>query len=252
MGLRPSATVRGKIDFNRSYFERKVDYPLKTTNNYTQDGDVMIFTSETGGTEQVVDRSAGSANEQFAGVALSDFRRITDFVNLEQRTVPSATAFTIQAVKSSGVANPYVYDVTSGAALTEGNPANDNEYSMSATGLFTFKEGTQAGHVVILRYTYTPDIVELNGRFPAPAYIMQAQRLLAQVCVGVGFCKVFTTQYDTSKAYTLRAPVYTGASGKFTTTTTPVCKAGRVCSLPSVGDPYLGVEYNIGSVYTDA
>jgi hypothetical protein len=254
--MRPKAVVQGKVDRNRSFYEKLIEYPLASTNNYTQDGDAMIFTVESGINQQVVDRCAGAAYEKFAGVAMSDYRRITDFVDVQEGTVPLAGAYTIQLKKGSNVvAGTFNIVDSTGAGYTDTSPVAPSaatEYAVDANGVVTFHSGA-AGKVVTIRSTYTPTQVELSSRFPAPAFVQRGQTFLNQVAVAVGHCEIFTTQYETADAWALNEQVYLGASGKFDMGAgTNRMVVGRVISLPGVGDPYLGVQYNVGTSYNFA
>ena len=251
MGIRPDAVPQGKIDRARSFWEKLVPAPLKSTNDYTQDGDVMIWTSETGINYQVADRSSGSANEKFAGVAMSDARRITTFVNIEQKTIPAAGSYVIQLAKTQGISNTTVSCIltVAGTELFYG-AATSGRFTCTTGGLLTF-HSDQAGLAVTIRYSYTLTVVELDAKFPQASYAQRGQAQLNQASVAVGYCEIYTTQYNTgcgndnvgSSGWALNDAVYTGASGLFTTNATAVAKVGRVISLPSVGDPFLGVAY---------
>jgi len=212
----------------------------------------MVWTSEAGINQQEVDRSAGAANEHFAGIAFSDSRRVTDFVEVVQKTIPHVGPFTIQLQKTTPVAGTMYIVNSLGTAFTDdlapGAPVL-NHYNVSAGGLITFNAGN-ADQIITIRFTYLPTLVELNSRFPGPAKVHEGQTLLKQVAVAVGYCEVYTTQYESNRAYTLQCRLYTGAAGKFTTDATAVAVAGRCISLPSVGDPFLGVAYSVGTAHT--
>jgi hypothetical protein len=82
-----------------------------------------------------------------------------------------------------------------------------------------------------------------------------ADEQFASLSVGVGRCRVYTTMFNAAAQWelllqdgTLNSPVL-GPNGLWSTvnetaTGTPF---GRVISLPTVDDPYLGVEYDSGT-----
>lgn len=245
--IHPGALTQHKIDRTRSFWERLLERPLADSHNYTQEGDCMVQQAQTGDNVIVFDRSAGVANEQFVGCAISDFRRVTDFVDTETTVVPSVAPYTFQLAHTTPVAGTYFLQDSAGTVMTDvspGAPAAVNQYSVSTGGLVTFHSAKAGVTISLIRYTYTPTVAELNALFYQRPQVAQGQTRLAQVPVATGHCEIFTTQYDTSDTYTIGGRVYTGAAGKFTTTSTAIAVAGVVISLPSVSDVYLGVTYN--------
>jgi hypothetical protein len=236
-----------KIDRTRTFWGKLLAVPLISTNSYTQEGDCMVMTSEAGVDMAVYDRSAGAANEKFSGCAISDYRRITDFVDTDSCVVPTVAAFTYQLRKTTPVAGTFFLQDSAGTVMTDvspGAPAAVNEYSVSTAGLITFHAAKAGATISLIRYTYTPTVTEINARFYQRPQVAQGQTLLSQVDMMVGQCQIFTTQYVTANTYTIGARVYTGAAGKFTTDATAVQVAGAVISLPSTTDVYLGVAFN--------
>jgi hypothetical protein len=244
--IHPGALTQHKIDRTRSFWERLLERPLADNYNYSQEGDCIVQVAQAGDNVAVFDRSAGTANEQFVGCAISDYRRITDFVDIETTVVPSVAAYTFQLKHTTYVANSSHFVDSAGTVMTEvgGAPASVNQYNISAGGLVTFHAAKAGATISIMRYTYTPTVAELNALFYQRPLVAQGQTRLAQVPVATGHCEIFTTQYDTNDTYTIGGRVYTGASGKFTTDSTAVAVAGVVISLPSVSDVFLGVTYN--------
>lgn len=249
MALRPGAVTQNKIDFSRSFWDRLIELPLSSATTYSQEGSLMIETTQTGSNERVAAVSGGTAKEKFIGVAISDYRRITDFVNVERCTIPSAAAYTFQLNKTTPTSGTYyIEDITvPGTPWTDaspGAPAATTQYSVSAGGLVTF-HSSDAGTTVDIRYTYTPTTVELQSRFHERPVVAQAQTFFSQVAIAVGYCEVYTTMYNTANTWTVGAAVYQGASGKCTTTTTGVQVIARVLSIPSTTDVFLGIGYNV-------
>lgn len=75
-------------------------------------------------------------------------------------------------------------------------------------------------------------------------YDRQADDTLGSGLITVveGDGKLWTDQYDVTQTYTLNAPLRSNAASQWTvaTTTYPVC--GRVISLPTAADPWLGLD----------
>jgi hypothetical protein len=63
-----------------------------------------------------------------------------------------------------------------------------------------------------------------------------------KITVAEGDAKIYTDQYDVNQTYTLNAPLYSDATSLWTTVAgfTNVC--GRVLSVPTANDPFLGVQ----------
>ena len=245
--LGPGAVTQHKIDRSRSKWDRLIEFQLAATNSYTQEGETMVQKAETGTDYIVADRSAGSANEQFIGCAISDFRRVSDFVKTENVVVPSVSAFAVQLKKTTPVAGTFFVQDSTGTVMTNTSPSAPtatNEYAVSTGGLITF-HSSRAGQTMFVRYTYLPTTAELNALFYQRPQAAQGQSLIQQVPVAQGNCEIYTTAYNTANTYTIGARVYTGASGKFTTSSTAVQVAGVVVSVPSTTDVYLGVAYNV-------
>lgn len=249
MALRPGAVTQQKIDFTRSFWEKMIEIPLSSTTTYTQEGCLMIETTESGNNSRVAAVSSGAAKERFIGVAISDYRRITDFVNVERVTIPSAAAYTYQLEKTTPTAATfYVEDITVAGTpwsnVSPAAPAATTEYSVTAGGLVTF-HSSDAGTTVDIRYTYTPTTVELQSRFHERPVTAQAQTFFSQVAIAVGYCEIYTTMYNTANTWTVGAQVYQGASGKCTTGAGGLQVIARVISIPSTSDVFLGISYNV-------
>jgi hypothetical protein len=245
--IHPGALTQHKIDRTRSFWERLLERPLADGYNYSQEGDCIVQKAQAGDNVVVFDRSAGLANEQFVGCAISDYRRITDFVETETTVVPSVAAFTFQLKHTTPTAGTFYLVDSAGTVMSDvspGAPASVNQYSVSTGGLITFHAAKAGATISLIRYTYTPTVAELNALFYQRPLVAQGQTRLAQVPVATGHCEIFTTQYNTANTYAIGARVYTGADGKFTTDTTAVQVAGVVISLPSVADVFLGITYN--------
>jgi hypothetical protein len=253
--LRPGAVTQGKIDRTRSFWERLIEKPTAAGVNITQEGSAIIAVTDAGNPQEVVRMSQGTGKEQFLGICISDFRRITDFVECESCTIPLVAPFTFQLKWTTPVVAPaatssfYVTD-TLGNTYTDvspGAPAAAVQFNVSVGGLMTFHLGAAGRTINLIRYTYIPTTLQLDMMFHQRPYTAQGQAALGQTAVAQGYCEVYTTQYVSQDAFTLRGQVYTAASGKFSTTNPGgnTMVAGRVISLPAVGDVFLGVSYNV-------
>ena len=246
MSLRPGGVPQWRVDRTRSTHQFQREYPLDAASNYTQEGDCAIMTTDTGVSEIVLSQSGGVAKEKFVGVMISDALRVTDLTEVESTVVPGAAPFTFQLSKQVPSATHIsIYDAA-GTKLTlvGGAPAAINEFSISGRTV-TFHAAKANAVIPIIRYMYTPTVIELQAMMHQRPQVLAGQSFINQVAIWCGICRIFTMSYLQEDDFTLTGAVYTGAGGKFTTTNTSVQVAGVCVSVPSVGDPFLGVEYNV-------
>ena len=63
-----------------------------------------------------------------------------------------------------------------------------------------------------------------------------------KITVAEGDAKIYTDQYDVNQTYTLNAPLYSNAASLWTTVAGYTSACGRVLSIPTANDPFLGVQ----------
>jgi hypothetical protein len=63
-----------------------------------------------------------------------------------------------------------------------------------------------------------------------------------KITVAEGDAKLYTDQYDVNQTYTLNAPLYSNAASQWTTVAGYTSVCGRVLSVPTANDPFLGVQ----------
>jgi hypothetical protein len=101
----------------------------------------------------------------------------------------------------------------------------------------------QAGIAVQATYRYNLTVAQSINLFQQDTPNHPDANLFAAVGVGKGKGRLFTLNYDASQNWATATPTATaagliGASGA----AIPGC---RVVSVPSVGDPFLGIEFNV-------
>lgn len=265
MAIIPGAAVQAKYDLTRSIWETKRIYPLSAGTNIAEEASLMIQAAGATSVEAAV--SAGVADEVPLGVALLSFIKGTTFTKYEMGVVPTVAPYTFQLNRANlvndgaGLAEAYAYDVTNGAAIPivafPGPPgAGPPPEAMidPLTGLMTFNAAL-AGVSFYVRYRYDMTVVEKEALIRSSHVNRGADEQFATTSVGVGRCRVYTTMYDASCEWELltqngagNSPCL-GPNGLWSTvnvnaTGTPF---GRVISLPTVDDPYLGIEYDSGT-----
>jgi len=260
MAIQPGASLQSKWDQTRSYFQRREEFALTTATVLVEEGQLAI---RAGTSMTEVTTSLGAALEVPAGVILLGEIDANTFTWVETFTIPAAATKTLKysnlatsPYPTGGVADTsdlYVYDNTAGAAMTHINPApGDNQFSsVGATGVLTFN-ALDVGHSVTVRYRWNLTTVQSREIVRQSAVGRGSENTYRKVILGRGNnCRIYTTTYTPQAVWTLNlqsgalnSPSL-GAGGLWSTinhSTTGVA-FGRVISLPSVNDPYLGIEY---------
>ncbi len=270
MALEPGASVKSKYDLTRSRFEYRDSYELVHGTNLIEEAQLMIA----GGVAvQQAAVSAGAAAEVPLGVALNASILGVTFTAFEAFTVPAAPGpYTVQLgntnlVDAGGAvgAEIYAWDVTNGNVFVHvaAPPAAINQYSVNAlTGVMTFDPaGTSAGVVGWARYRWNLTAIQAREILRESAIGRGSDATFEKIIVGRGHCRIFTTMYDCNAAWTLNFQTDTvgsndnspclGPGGVWSTTAAlnavlpAAVPLGRVISLPTADDPYLGIEYHI-------
>ena len=258
MAITPGAAVQAKYDLTRSIFETKRMYPLAAGVNIAEEVQLLIQVAGATSIEAAV--SAGLADEVPLGVALLSFIKGSTFTKLEVGSVPTAVPLTFQLNRNNlvdsgaGVAEAAVYDVTNSAYLTvvaAGVPAGGEVAIDLLTGLATFNVA-EVGINFWIRYRYNMTVVEKEALIRSSHVNRGADEQFQAISVGVGRCRVYTTMYDAQGEWELltqtglaNSPCL-GPNGLWSTiaVTAAGTPFGRVISLPTVDDPYLGIEYD--------
>jgi hypothetical protein len=104
---------------------------------------------------------------------------------------------------------------------------------------------------VIINYTYTLqqtqvywDNVSTQWTAAGQNYDRQPDDTLGsgKITVAEGDAKLYTDQYDVNQTYTLNAPLYSNNLSQWTTVAGYTSVCGRVLSVPTANDPFLGVQ----------
>ena len=280
MALEPGASVKSKYDLTRSRFEYRDSFALVPGTNLVAEGQLMIAGGA--GAVQQAAVSAGAAGEVPLGVSLNASILGTTFTAFETFTVPAVPGpYTVQlghtnlttkivtgtipaSAVTGTIANAYVETDTTGALAVSNVAPNAGEVQIvPLTGLMTFNVA-QAGETGYVRYSWNLTVVEAQEILKQSAIGRGSDGTFEKIIVGRGHCRIFTTMFDCTADWTLNfqtddttlddnSPVL-GPGGIWTTsaqaallnpisaTPTPF---GRVISLPTADDPYLGIEYHV-------
>lgn len=262
MAINPNASVKSKWDMTRSIIDARREYDLVSGTNLVEEAQVMVAggTTSQEATTSVTGAVFGDALP--LGLSLNGKILATTFTNYETGTVPAAPGpYTVTLEHSNLVTNTYstfadayVYDSTSAAELeVAGAAVAGTSVTLSVTsGVLTF-DAAEAGHSFFIRYRWNLTNAESQEILRSSAVGRGSEDTFDKVVIAHGQCTMYTTMYDADAAWVLNQqtglsvagnPV-TGAGGVLTiyennNAGTPF---GRVVSLPSASDPYLGLEY---------
>lgn len=206
----------------------------------------MALVRADSGADRLVAISGANAGEIFAGIAKSDSLDLSYVNAVEDVVVPSDAPYTVTLGRGLLVAGQIrCYDITDSAALTEGNDANAGEFEATdATGVLSFNVA-QAGNTV--RVTYRSELTarQRDLLFQSSAISRGEDANAGEVSAIRGPGIVFTLYYDTTIDWSpsggVPKVVKTGAGGLFTVGGNGAT-VGRVHSVPTPSDPYLGIE----------
>ena len=150
-----------------------------------------------------------------------------------------ATAYTFDHANVSSV----LVEDLAGTDYTEGA---GSDYTISTTNgtITTTASGTTTiteGETVYVTYTYqmsAADLEQVGVNFFNSTDDTQGS---GKVSILQGGWRIYTDQFETDQNYAMNAQLFVSANGKFTS---EVLKYhfGRVVSIPTASDPYLGVE----------
>lgn len=260
MSIIPGPVVNAKYDLSRGIIETKRMYPLAAGTNIAEEGSLLIQVAGTSSIEAAV--SAGALDEVPLGMALLSFIKGSTFTKYQLGVVPAVAPLTFQLARSNlidvgaGVAEAAVYDLDAGPAayltvIAPGVPASGEVAIDTVSGLMTFHLD-ESGHNFEVRYRYNMTVVEKEDLIRSSHVNRGADEQFESTSVAVGRCRIYTTMYDgrgewelLTQTGLLNSPCL-GPNGLWSTVNlsangTPF---GRVISLPTVDDPFLGLEYD--------
>lgn len=240
-------SIYGKLDLQRSRPLRESVVATYATDEIAEEGLALIGVYEDGVLKARV--SAAGASENFIGVSKNDVRSVGTVNLVEEGTIPAVAPYTYNLpVSNISPGLIRVIRTDTGAALTEagGAPA-DGEFSLDdTTGILTFNVA-QAGIGFKATYRYIISAAEARRQF-GDGHVNRGSSLgLNQVTVLEGGV-IFTMQYNPTSNFVTAAGaataiVRTGANGLFVVGGAGTA-VGRVISVPSANDPFLGIQLN--------
>jgi len=219
------------------------DFPLtkdvKAATSISQEGLLLIQELVSG--KEVVLPASGLGSEKIAGFSSMTFLTPSQEVIIKSFVVPATSPYTID-VGQTGLVSGQAFI----PGLTLGVASNAGEFSFTGAGVFTFNVA-QAGTTVEIHYKRDLTVAEAKQKyFEGHINNINASAAFKQVGLLAGKGIIYTDQYDVSKDYstgtlkTLAGGLITiGGSG------TDLSALMKVIETPSIGQPYLGLEFNI-------
>ncbi|KKN66694.1 hypothetical protein LCGC14_0468800 [marine sediment metagenome] len=262
MALQPGASVKSKWDLTRSDIGERREYELVTGTNLVEEAQVMVAGGTTAQQATTSVTGSGFGDAIPLGLAINGRILATTFTNYEAGTVPAASPYTFTLEHSNLVANSYstfadafVYDNTLATELeVAGAAASGTAVALAvATGIMTF-HADEAGDSFYIRYRWTLTTVESLEILRQSAIGRGSESTFDKLVIAHGHCTMFTTMFDADAAWVLNQQLGTAVNGNPVTGAGGVLTIydnnnngtafGRIVSLPSANDPFLGVEYN--------
>lgn len=207
------------------------ELPILASATIAAEGQALV--GSTAGGVFGVGPSAGTANENFLGLAVSQQIALSVFPKVQEFVQPSSN--TISLTRTPNASTLMVYNVTTSAVLVI-----TTDYTIS--GKTVTMNAAYQGHTIRFIYKYSPTATEVRAImgdvYPGGA----AGTSIGQVGVfqkGV----VYTTEYDSTKDWTTSASVTvkSGANGLVTQGGSGATIACAIVSSPNTTNPYLGL-----------
>ena len=217
-----------------SAISRSSEMALDPTATLLGDGQALVSTLVNG--RQVVAPSAGAAGEKFVGFSSLQTSAApvvpTTAVKVEEVVIPAGGVVTAAFTPIAGTA--FAYNAATGAPV-----AID-----SVTGADVDFLVANAGLTVRLQYRYTLTAVQaraLVGDVQPGGFSGTTYGSIGVAQTGV----VYTDQFDSGKDFAAATAIKLAANGRVTDHTgAGVAINAIVKALPTVGYPYLGLEFN--------
>lgn len=170
-------------------------------------------------------------------------------VAVDEAVVMNTDGVTASALKHANVSNVRVRSLAGGLGTLY---TLTTDYTVSATnGTVTRVANIASGGTVYIAYTFQLNATDIASGANAPGNVGLNFQLNTDDTAGSGkivliqgLSTVFTDQYDTRRTYAINDQLYVTSSGLFTNENiwSSTHQFGKVISVPTASDIYLGVE----------
>ena len=239
------------IDIKRTFYTWSDTQNVATGFTVSEEGQGLVGVLENG-IEKVKPAAADSSPETLVGFAMFRQQTFSTEAVIEEHIVPTASPYVIELGKNNllGTAPTgqiRVYDEAAEADLTQAVAASSGYYLPDLTaGTVTFHEADK-GKAVIVYYRYAMTVAEAILHYYEAPTNHPDPNYFEQVGVGKGKGRVFSMYYDQTIDWSAVTTPAVGADGMFVNTggNNLDIPNGRVVSVPTSSDPYLGIEFLI-------
>lgn len=221
-----------------SRFTRSDEHKLAPDATLTAEG-LALVADYSEGSVVSVKPSTGAANEIFMGVSLAVLMDLTELPFIQQFVVDADNLVTTLP----GTPVPGSSLVTlDGTAISPGGTVTASKYTL--VGNTVEFHADDAGKAVKYVGLYAPTIAQarqIQGDVN-PGYAISSE--LHQTGVVKGGT-IYTSEWDTTCAWTGADKVRLGANGKFTTSGTGTEIGATIIELPNTDSAFLGLSFNV-------
>jgi hypothetical protein len=232
------------IKLDKCQLIESVAYPVASSINSLTEGSVLVFVNENGGA--VVQNSAGTAADKFAGIVMNSYKQPTTTRIVEELVVPASGAYTIELSNTPVSATEIsVVELDAGGAtanvLTAGTPASEAlQYSIS--GKTITLNSARASDTIRVVYSKELTVTEANVLYGNGASVTQYPMNENVFAITTG--EVYTDQYDPKVNWLpgVSVTVKTGANGLLTIGGNGQTLDAVVTKAPSADDAFLGIR----------
>jgi len=237
------------LDRTRMVIERRLGTDSVDPNTHFEEGALLQF----GATGWA--RSAGGSLDVIRGIAGINAIQTMTYVSIKEQvsfavgSTASLKKANIQGAPPPGPTSVRVTDLTGTTLYTEGPiTPGPYDYTIDYThGTITKASGSTIGTTALVSYTYQRTMEEAEEEVGLPISNNLDETFgSGNTVVFQGNCLIFTTMYDTSKAYSVNAPLYDNGDGNLTSNNPgTLVRVGAVKSVPTASDPFLGAELSL-------
>lgn len=161
-----------------------------------------------------------------------------------------AEAVTLTGTTASNLDHATVSNVKVHSTAAGGTVYNlTTDYTVNATnGTVTRAVAStiSSGQTVYVSYTYQKTTAEMDRDGKNFLLNNDDSQGSNKMTVIQGMSTIYTDQFETNRVYAVNDAIYCSGNGKLTNSAVSAYRIGRVVSVPTASDPYLGVEGDLG------
>lgn len=230
------------LDLSRSQFTEVIERAVATGFTVDEEG-LALVAVQTGAVEEVKP-GTGASSDIFVGFSTGDTPTKGYKNAVEEYTIPADSPYTVQLHVNIVATQIQIYDDSTSVYLTENVGVADGQYSVNdTTGVATFNVA-QAGDSITVFYRYALTVIEARQLYFQNHINADACQEAARTGVIRGSGELWTDEWTPAVQWALTDTPLIAASGLITNTGTGVA-VGRVISIPSATDPFLGIAFNL-------